>query len=483
MSAEHKLERMFNPRSIAVVGISTKEAGSGWAAGGMQFVTQYQRLGYEGKIYPIHPTATEPLGGLQPCPSLAAVPEPIDLVVICVRNTVVPSVLEECAKVGAKNIHIFSSGFSEMGEPEGMELQKQIVDIAEKGGLRVVGPNCMGVAYVPSAKLSVWPILPPKSGPVAYVSQSGVNCFQFITYGLSVGLFFSKVISYGNACVLDSTDYLDYLAQDEETKIICMYAEGVKDGQRFTKLVKEVNKKKPVVIWKAGISEVGARAAASHTGALAGSEKVWDAFFKQTGAIRVNSLDELADVAMTLSYMNPPPQSRRVGVMLGGGGYSVQTADLCGREGLELPMFSKGTIEKLKTIVPLVGTGFKNPLDSEPMAESSSMIMQSVEALAADPQIDTVIMSSELGFLRKPERIIELKDNLSKYVKENPYKKSFAAILETAMVSKDMKEPADELRKGMPRAGVPVHRTMARLLRAVAKVAEYHEFQRKAQSS
>ena len=129
MSAEHELERMFNPRSIAVVGISAKEAGSAWAAGGMQYVTQYQRLGFEGRIYPIHPTFTEPIGGLKTYPSLAAVPEPIDLVVVCVRNTGVPSVLEECVKVGARNIHIFSGGFSEMGEPEGIELEKEVVEI------------------------------------------------------------------------------------------------------------------------------------------------------------------------------------------------------------------------------------------------------------------------------------------------------------------------------------------------------------------
>ena len=479
--AEHRLERLFKPRTIAVVGISVKgkDPASGWAAGGGQYVQQYQRLGYEGKIFPIHPTADEPIMGLKPYKSLSEVPEPIDFCVIGVGPKNVPDVMEECAKVGVKFVHIFTAGFSESGEPEGIVLENRIKEIAKKGNIGIIGPNCMGLAYVPSAKLSIWPILPPKPGPVAYLSQSGVNCFQFITYGLGQGLLFSKVVSYGNAAVLDSTDYLDYLAQDPETKVICMYVEGIKDGPRFTKLVKEVNTKKPVIMWKSGVSAAGSRAAASHTGALTGSEQVWDAFFKQTGAVRVSSLEELTDVAMTFLYLKPAPKGKRIGVMLGGGGYSVQTADICSSEGLELPIFTKETQDKLKSFITVVGAGFKNPLDSEPMAERAEAMSDAVLTLNNEPNIDVIAMSTELGFLRGVEKINLLKDNLLKFAQE-PNHKPLAAIMDIAMGNKEMKEATDELRKVLPRAGIPLYRTMARLVRSVAKIAEYQAFLQKA---
>jgi acyl-CoA synthetase (NDP forming) len=479
--AEHPLERLFKPRSIAVVGVSVKgkDPASGWAAGGNQYVQQYQRLGYEGKIYPVHPTVEEPIMGLKPYKSLSEVPEPIDFCVIGVGPKNVPDVMEDCAKVGVKFVHIFTAGFSESGEPEGIALENRIKEIAKRGNIGIIGPNCMGLAYVPSHKLSIWPILPPKAGPVAYLSQSGVNCFQFITYGLGQGLLFSKVVSYGNAAVLDSTDYLDYLAQDPETKLICMYVEGVNDGPRFTKLVKETNIKKPVIIWKSGVSAAGSRAAASHTGSLTGSEQVWDAFFKQTGAVRVSSLEELTDVAMTFLYLKPTPKGKRIGVMLGGGGYSVQTADLCSAEGLELPIFTKETQDKLKSFITVVGAGFKNPLDSEPMAERAEAMTDAVLTLNKEPTIDVIAMSTELGFLRGAEKINLLKDNLLKFAEE-PNHKPLAAIMDIAMGNKEMREAADEMKKLLPRAGIPTYRTMARLVRSIAKIAEYQAFLQKA---
>ena len=479
--AEHRLERLFKPRTIAVVGVSVKgkDPASGWAAGGNQYVQQYQRLGYEGKIYPIHPTVEEPIMGLKPYKSLAEVPEPIDLCVIGVGPKNVPGVMEECVKVGVKFVHIFAGGFAESGEPEGFELQKQIVEIAKKGNIGIIGPNCMGLAYVPSHKLSIWPVLSPKPGSVAYLSQSGVNCFQFLTYGLGQGVLFSKAVSFGNASNLEAADYLDYLAQDPETKLICMYIEGVKDGPRFLKLVKETNAKKPVIIWKSGVSAAGARAASSHTGSLTGSEQVWDAFFKQTGAVRCSSLEELADVAMTFQLLKPAPKGNKLGVMLGGGGYSVQTADLATAAGLELPIYSKETQDKLKSFITVVGAGFKNPLDSEPMAERAEQMTDAVLTLDKESNIDAIALSTELGFLRGADKIVLFKDNMLKFAAE-PNHKPLLVILDCAMGNKEMKEAADEMKKLLPRAGVPTYRTMARLITSVAKVAEYQLFLQKA---
>ena len=233
--------------------------------------------------------------------------------------------LKDCAASGSKNVHIFSSGFKETGEPEGLRLQGQIEKIAAEGKLNVIGPNCMGL-YVPKSRIVTWVAPPEESGPIAFITQSGGHAQDFTNYASThFGLYFSKVISYGNALTMDSTDFLEYLSHDEETKVIAMYLEGVKNGRKLLDLMTRINRKKPILLLKAGLTESGARAVSSHTGSMAGGEKIWNAVFKQSGAVRVSSLEEMANVAA--AFINcGKSEGRRVAVIGTGGGIGVAAA-------------------------------------------------------------------------------------------------------------------------------------------------------------
>jgi len=244
------------------------------------------------------------------------IPESIDFAMITVPAKIVPSVLEDCLAKGVKAVEIFTAGFSETGE-KGRILEEELVKITKRG-IRAIGPNCFGV-YCPASRLTLLPgaDFSTESGPVAFISQSGGHAQEIAREATGSGIRFSKVISYGNACDLNEVDFLEYLAHDPETRIIAAYMEGPRDGQRFMKLVQDVSKTKPVLIWKVGLTREGAQAVSSHTASLGGEEATWGAFFKQTGAVRVESKEELIDTIMALLHL-PPSTGRRVAVIGGG---------------------------------------------------------------------------------------------------------------------------------------------------------------------
>ncbi|MEE8174054.1 MAG: CoA-binding protein, partial [Dehalococcoidia bacterium] len=288
------LEYIFHPRSIAVVGASTQPSGSAANI----FIEPLLILDYPGAIYPINPKGGELLG-LKIYPTLADVPGPVDLATICVPAPLVPQVMADCAHKGVKLAQIFTAGFSESGEA-GERLEAEIAAIARRGGVRVIGPNCMGI-YCPGTGLSFNPYFPRDSGAVGFLSQSGANINDVVEPGVHRGLHFSKVVSYGNACDLNECDFLEYLAGDPETQIIAMYIEGTRDGQRFIKALSQATRAKPVIILKGGRTRGGSRATLSHTGSLAGDDAVWDALCRQMGVIQAYNVEELIDVLVTFS--------------------------------------------------------------------------------------------------------------------------------------------------------------------------------------
>jgi acyl-CoA synthetase (NDP forming) len=287
---------------------------------------------------------------LKAYPSVGKVPGPVDLAVITVPFVEVPAAMKDCARKGVKVAVVIPGGFAETGS-EGARIQREVVEIARQGGIRLVGPNGMG-HFDTSADFFTVPYLPPvRKGPLALIAQSG-NTSQSIVYlACEMGLGFSKYVSSGNEADLHFEDYMEYLARDDDTKIILGYIEGLKEGRRFFELAKEITQKKPVVIMKAGRTEAGARAARSHTAALAGSDVVCEAAFKQSGVIRVEEAGELIDVALVL-LGQPLPRGRRVGVLSSGGGAAVIAADALMRQHLELPQLSPDTIEKLNSLLP-----------------------------------------------------------------------------------------------------------------------------------
>ncbi len=478
MSWDPAMEVAFHPEVVAVVGVSADaKREAPWAPGGAIFIRSYEQLGFKGRIYPVNPKATE-IMGYKAYPSVSSIPEPIDLVVVSVPASALPGVLEDCTVANAKNIHVFTAGFEETGEKEGEELGARVRQIIAQGGLRVIGPNCMGL-YVPEAGVGSFSNLSSEGGPVSFVSQSGGHLNWFSHHGRNYGIRFSKGISFGNAYALDSTDYLEYLAVDPQTGIICMYLEGVKDGRKLLKQVREINRVKPVILWKGGLSEAGSRAVASHTASLAGQKAVWQGFFAQTGAVPVFSLEEMAEMAMTFLYVGPPA-GKRVAVVGLGGGTSVASADACNDEGLEVPTLTQETQNELKKFISLSGSSIKNPLDTGLLFRNVSLLEREIELVVADPMIDMLIIMPHLDMARLagPDQLDQLVEYLSGLSKDKPASKPMVIVFQSFANDPWERELRAKLQVELPQKGVAVYRSLTAASRALAKLYEYHRFQK-----
>ena len=342
MTLKRQLDNMFNPQSVALIGASN-------TFGKWGFNILSLLLTNKGRdIYAVNKKEAEVLG-LKAYRSIVEVPAPVDLAIITVPFQDVPAAMEDCIRKNVKTAVVISGGLAETGE-EGAIVEREVVEVAKRGGINFVGPNCMGL-FETSSNFNTVIFLPPlRKGPVAVISQSGNSGQSIIISGLEMGLGFSKYVSSGNEADLHFEDYMEYMAQDDETKIILGYIEGLREGRRFFELAKEITKKKPIVIVKGGRTQAGARAARSHTAALAGSDIVGDAAFKQAGVIRVDEIGELIDVALLL-LGQPLPRGRRVGVLSVGGGAAVMAADSLVREGMELASLSPATVEKLSSVL------------------------------------------------------------------------------------------------------------------------------------
>jgi len=471
MSAGHELDSMFYPKSVAIVGASPNP--TGW--GGTSFLTRLIQLKFPGNLYPVNPKATE-IQGLKAYPDVRSIPEPVDFVVVAVPAAVVPGVLEDCVIAGAKNVHVFSSGFSETGEEEGRRLEEKVVEITRNGGLRLVGPNCFGI-YVPASGLTHWGARPTGSGSVAFVSQSGGHGEELSDYAQGLGIHFSKIISFGNACGLQVNDFLEYLAQDDDTEIITMYLEGVRDGDRFTQLVREINLTKPVIVWKGGLSDSGARAVASHTGSLAGESRMWQAFFAQTGAIRVHSLVEIIDMVMALKYPHVP-QGKRCLLLGGGGGNAVALADIFSGEDLDVPPLSDETRRGLAEFIRLAGNSIRNPLDLWNVLDDIQLLRRCLDLVIADPVIDMVVLDRHAGSWGNEDRMRqrELNDYIIDFAKNNIYNKPVVVAMRMLEHDPDIIAAGARLRRDFALAGVPSYSSPADAARALGRLVKYREF-------
>lgn len=470
MSASWGFGEDFPPQAVAIVGVSRNESMHHPGYTGARIFRMLTDSGFQGRLYPVNPKASE-INGVKAYPSVTSIPEPLDLVTITVPASSVVQVLEDCVSAGARNVQICSSGFGETGDAEGKLMESRIREIALRERVRVIGPNCMGF-HVPSVRMKMFEEAQLVQGPVAFVSQSGGHAREYLLQGPKYGLGFSKVISYGNALVMDATDFLEYLSTDPETQVICLYLEGVKDGRKLIELVRQVNPVKPVVVWKAGLTESGARAAASHTGSLAGDKHIWEAFFEQTGAIRVGSIEEMAEVAMSIVRLKPLPRAR-VAVLASGGGNSVATGDVCAEEGLEMPALSLQTRASLTEYISLVNQGVINPLDVPGVLASVPLLRRTLGVLAEDPTIDLVILRLSPEFLAGAiGAVSEFVDCVLGFARENAGGKQIVvAMAEEGMVG-GAEKYADDLRE----AGITVYGSLRRACRALNKFSRYHRF-------
>ncbi|MBW2094137.1 MAG: CoA-binding protein [Deltaproteobacteria bacterium] len=344
----------LNPKSIAFYGASNSFS----AMGTTQFRNIYE-LGFQGNLYPIHPKLDQ-VQGWKAYNSVLDLPEAPDLAVMVLPTRIVPEVMEECGRKGIKNVIIVSGGFKEVGG-EGAGLQEQIVAIANQYRMRFLGPNCIGVVN-PYHKLNTT-FFPYDTAPgfIGMASQSGSFVTQMFDYLAKFGLGFSSAISVGNEANIDMVDCLEYLAACPHTKVIALYIEAIRRGREFLDMARSITPHKPIVALYVGGSEAGKRAGFSHTGAMAGPDRLYDGVFRQSGVIRARSIEELFDFCWVLGAC-PIPKGNRVAIQTHSGGPGAAAADACGRVGLDLPSLSSATRKKLAPFVPHTAS-IKNPVD------------------------------------------------------------------------------------------------------------------------
>ncbi len=407
------LKYIFYPKSVAVIGASNKEGKVGYAI-------MKNLMDFNGKIYPINPKYDKVLG-LKCYKSVLDVEDDIDLAVIVVPNVAVPKVLEECGEKGVKGAVIITAGFSEVGN---YELEEKIKEIAKKYNIRVIGPNCLGIMNTHiNLNATFAKVFPPKGG-VSIISQSGavLNAILDIAPLLNIG--FSKVVSIGNKADIQESDLLEYFLNDEDTKIVVLYIEGLKD-KRFLKVAKKLSKKKPIIALKSGRTEIGKKAAKSHTGSLAGEDVIYEAAFKEAGIVRAYTFEELVDLIHLFSTQ-PIINSNEIGIITNAGGFGVLAADSCVDYNMKLSNFDESTIKKLKEILPPTAN-ISNPLDIIGDA-TPERYKKVIEVLSEDNNVKGLLVILTPQEMTKPlevaKSIIEVKNSHREF-KNKPLITSF----------------------------------------------------------
>jgi acetyl coenzyme A synthetase (ADP forming)-like protein len=353
------LDAFFKPRSVAVIGASREPRKFGHV-----IFKNFVESEFEGKTYPVNPSA-ESILGFKAYPNLEAVPSDLDLAVIAIPAPFVPSVIDECVSKDVKGAIVVSGGFKEIGK-KGEELEFEIRQKSKDSGLRIIGPNCIGVYdpgnHVDTLFLPRYRLRRPKEGPIAFVSQSGAFGSAVLDWAASQDIGISKFISIGNKIDVDEVDLLNYLADDPLTKCVTVYVESISRGREFLKTASRVAKNKPLVVLKGGVTKDGASAALSHTGSLAGSARVCEGAFEQAGVIQAQTVDELFDYARALAYQPVPKAEKELAIVTNGGGFGVIGTDEASELGIKLASFSPETTRALQEKLPEYST-VRNPLD------------------------------------------------------------------------------------------------------------------------
>jgi acetyl coenzyme A synthetase (ADP forming)-like protein len=473
------LHAFFAPKSVAVVG-ATKKINKAGHVIFKNFVENKRRGVFKGEVFPVNPHEDSILG-FQCYPSVTKIPVDLELVVVVVPAEIVPEIMEDAASKRVKAVVIISSGFSEIGNHE---LENKVLSIAKKAGIRVLGPNCLGVydsktgvdmLFLPETKIlttgeEVIATPRPMPGNIAMVTQSGafgVAALDYLT-GRQIGV--SKFVSFGNKCDVDEAEMLHYLLHDQETRVILLYIEDIRSGREFIKIAKEVAKKKPIVALKAGRTEAGARAAASHTGALAGSDQIYDAVFAQTGIIRAKDMEEFFDAGKALA-MQPPASGKNIGIVTDAGGPGIMAVDECELRGLAVKRFSEATIKRFEKLkeegkLPKFATNL-NPVDITGSG-TSEMFETAVEILFQDPEIHGIIL---LGLHHTPALQEDYIDRVAKVASK--YDKPIVAcdIGETEM--------ALHTRFRFDKLGIPAYSSPEDSARAMNVLVKYGEYLKK----
>ena len=427
------LKRAFNPRSVVVIG-DKRMGGYMW----LRAMSQLKTKLYSVQIDPNEIPGIEAMG-VTNYKSLAEIPDPIDYAVSAVPRQVAPRILRDCVANHVGSIGFFTSGFSETGEELGQRLEAELKEIALGSEIALVGPNCMGL-YSPGIGLRNFPEEKVgESGDVCFISQSGTHTINFCMQAPSRGIKVNKAASIGNVLVLEAADYIDLMAADPATRVIGMYIEGVRDGRRFFESLKRAASQHPVVVWKGGTTEAGARATFSHTGSLATSEAVWRSMVRQSGAVEAAGLDSMLD-AVELLARGRAVKGGRMGLVAMTGGQSVVITDTFAAAGLEIPALSESSYEELKSFFNVIGGSYRNPLDAGGTIGSGvhpGGLDRILKILDADAAIDSIVLEIGSGLRAQrwathEDEIRSLLDKLGGFASKS--QKPFAIILHPAHV-------------------------------------------------
>lgn len=468
-----KFDALFHPNSAAIVGAS-----SNIMSGGYNFTRFLVDHGFKGRIYPVNPKLDE-IFGLKAYPSLRDIPESeVDYVISCVSAEMVLKLLEDCKTKNVKLVHLFTGIMSETGREKETRLEREILRKAKRLGIRILGPNCMGV-YYPKVGLSFNHDLSREAGPVGGFFQSGGGAGEFVRYAALRGVRFSKVISYGNASDITGSELLYYFAKDSETKLIAAYIEGIKDGREFTRALAYAAMRKPVIILKAGRGEAGKKLAFSHTASLAGSMDIWRAISKQHGITLVGNFQELIDQVVAFTFL-PPITGRKLIIIGGGGGKSVISADVWEEEGFRIPDISSKAREKLKQAAPHVWDWLRNPLDSSILQKSLVPPSNLLRMISTEQEFDVCVvnLTQDDFFPADIWRKMLAADFMGGSIAIKDEGKPVVSVIETAEIdSSDMQNwrwsTIAEARKHIISQGIPVFPSPASAAKAVRKFVDY----------
>lgn len=460
------LEPFFNPKTVAVVGASARKA----SVGGVIF-RNFLKPAFNGVAYPINPRATEVLG-IPSYERVSEVPEPIDLAVIAVPAGIVPNIMKDCEEKGVKAAIIISGGFKETGL-EGAYLEEQVVEIAKRSGLRVIGPNCVGIydtntgvdtTFLPASRMGR-----PGKGYISFISQSGAFAAAVLDMNAQSGLGVSRVISFGNKADVNEIDLIKYLGDDPETRVIVEYLEGLSPstGASYIQTAKMVTRQKPIIVVKAGRSIRGSAAAASHTGALAGDARLYDFAFQQAGILSAQDFEDGFEMAKALASQ-PPAQGNRVLVVTDAGGAGVMTVDACEALGLKVPETPKKEKQVLREAFPGY-CSVHNPIDltGDTNAERYQIAF---DTLLGTSHYDAAIA---IVMMQVPLLNLDIVDRLVAVVRK--YQKPLVAL--TAGGRFTMKGA-----RLLEEAGIPALPTPARAAKALWALAEYGQHLKKFRS-
>lgn len=438
---------LLTPTSIAVIGASAQEGKVGH-----DILKNLLTQGYEGSVFPVNPKGGEILGKTA-FMSVAEIPSVPDMAVIVIPAKLVPGALTECGEKGIKNVVVISAGFGEVHTEEGKQLEAELVTIAQKYGINLIGPNCLGVVRPGSTMNASFAKDLPPAGNIAVISQSGAMGVALMDGAAAFGLGFSAVLSIGNKAVMDESHFLELCAADEETAVIGFYLESIKDGQRFLETARKVAMFKPIVLLKAGVSEHGRKAASSHTGALAGSDSAVEALCAQTGIHRAHSMEEFLDLLCVLG-MEPSLPSNHIAIITNAGGPGILATDAAEAAGLKMPALALHTAEVLKPLLPAAAS-IANPIDVIGDADTARY-QAAFAGCQKDPNIDGIIV------LLTPQ-VMTPCDDIANAIVALHTSSPLMPVVCAFMGGESVREAKNILRK----AGIPTFATPERAVKAM----------------